>query len=170
MVPHELVGFDNPFNCKSSCGCSVVFFLLHREGLPYCNFQLITNMQDRQNTKVEECTKSLNYFAAIGVVEKEEILKVITETYAVQEALNDIRKLIEELKRPLILGLQYVDQDLEGHCVAIMSDGFTVIDVQNKQYWTFDLNKPISHIHVIKLTKNAVDNWLDYCGIGSCVS
>ena len=163
-----MVGFDNPFNCPFSCGCSVVFFNLHKMGLIYCPWQLIRNMQHKVNTKVEDCSLSLKCFAELGVLEKNEILLKITETYTIKKALKDVRKIIQKLKRPALLGLEY-ENELVGHCVAIMADGVTVIDVQQKRYWKAEPNKRISCIHVINVTENAVYDWLDNCGFGNCI-
>ena len=169
MVPREMVGFDNPFNCASSCGCCVIFFILHKMGLSYCSWQLIRNMQRRANTEVENCTSSLKHFAELGVLEKKEILLKITETYTIKEALNDAHKSIKSQLRPALLGLQYENEELVGHCVVIMADGVTVIDVQNKRYWTPEPNKRISRIHVVNVTEKAAKDWIDKCGHGNCV-
>ena len=162
-----MVGFDNPFNCSSSCGCGVVFFNLHKMGLMYCVWQLIRNMQHRVNIEVEDCIWSLKYFVQLGVLEETEILfKEITETYTIERALNDARKIIA---RPAVLGLQYEDEEFVGHCVAILAYNGSVIDVQKKRYWTPDPNKRITHVYVINMTENAVDNWLNNCGFPACV-
>ena len=124
----------------------------------------------RANMEVENCTSSLNCFAELGVLEKNEILsKEITETYTIERALKDARKSIENQLRPALLGLQYENEELVGHCVAIMPGVSTVIDVQKKRYWTPEPNKRISHIHVINVTENALGNWIDNCGFDTCV-
>ena len=162
-----MVGFDNPFNCSFSCGCCVVFFNLHKMGLSYCSWQLIRNMQHRVNTKVEDCIWSLKYFVELGVLEEKEILsEEITETYTIERALNDARKIVE---RPALLGLQYEDEEFVGHCVAIVAYNGSVIDVQKKRYWIPDPNKRISHIYVVHMTENAVNNWVKSVGLHHCV-
>ena len=165
-----MVGFHNPFNCESSCGSSVVFFILHKMGLSYCNWQLIRNMQYTANKEVGNCTSSLDYFVDLGVLEGKEILfEKITETYTIERALNDAHKSIKKQLHPALLALEYEYEELVGHCVAIMPDGSTVIDIQNKRYWEPEPNKRISQIHIVNVSENAAKDWIDKCGQGNCV-
>ena len=165
-----MVGFENPFNCASSCGCGVVFFILHKMGLSYCSWQLIRNMQRRVNTAVEDCIWSLKYFVDLGVLERKEILfKEIIETYTIEVALNDAHKSIENQLRPALLAQEYKDEELVDHCVAIMDDGATVIDVQNKRYWKPEPNERISQIHVVNVRENVPKDWIGKCGLHNCI-
>ena len=127
-------------------------------------------MQRTVNTEVEDCKWSLKYFVELGILEKNEILcKEITEKYTIERALKDARKSIENQSRPALLGLQYENKEFVGHCVAMMPGVCTIIDVQKKRYWKPEPNKRISHIHVINVTENALDDWIDNCGFNTCV-
>ena len=160
--------FVNPFNCESSCGHGVVFFILHKMGLQACNGQLIREMHNKANMEAASCTSSLDYFVNIGVLENKEIFSAeITEAYKIEMALKDVHEKMKDQSRPAVLALEYKEEEV-GHCVAIMPDGSTVIDVQNEQYWNSQPDKPISCIHVVNVKENAPEDWLERCGLHKC--
>ena len=121
------------------------------------------------NKEMGDCLSSLDYFSALGVLEEKEIFsKEITETFTIERALKDAHKSIKKQLRPALLALEYEDKKLVNHCVVIMPDGETVIDVQSKRYWTPQPNKRISRIHVVNVNENAINDWIDYSGIATC--
>ena len=163
-----MFGFDNPFNCESSCGFSVVFFILYKMRFQFCNGKLIMEMQNRANTEIENCSSSLDYFTSLGVLEKKEIFTAeITKEYLIENALKDAREKIKDHPRPVLLALEYKNENV-GHCVAMMPDSFAIIDVQNKRYWKPQEDKPISKMHVVDVKENAPKDWIEKCGLHNC--
>ena len=166
--PHELNGFDNPFNCPSSCGFGVVFFILKKMGFESCNGKLIMEMQNKASNEIGNCSSSLDYFVDLGVLEEKEILfSKLTEDYTIESALTDAREKIKHQSRPVLLALEYKSDKL-GHCVAIMPDNGKVIDVQNERYWNPEDDKPISRVHVVNVKENAPEDWMEKCGLHKC--
>ena len=167
-LPHELFEFDNPFNCPSSCGFGVVFFILKKMGFQSCNGRLIMEMQNKANNEIGNCRSSLDYFVGLGVLEEKEIFSAeITEDYTTESALKDAREKIKDQSRPVLLALEFKNDEL-GHCVAIMPDSGKVIDVQNKRYWNPEPDKPISHVYVVNVKENAPKDWIEKCGLHKC--
>jgi hypothetical protein len=160
--------FVNPFNCESSCGHGVVFFILHKMGLQACNGQLIREMHNKANMEAASCTSSLDYFVNIGVLENKEIFSAeITEAYKIEMALKDVHEKMKDQSRPAVLALEYKEEEV-GHCVAIMPDGSTVIDVENKRYYNPLLDEPISKIHVVNVKENPPEDWIEKFGRDKC--
>ena len=163
-----MIEFDNPFNCPSSCGFGVVFFILNKMGFQSCNGKLIMEMQNKAKNEIGNCSSSLDYFVGLGVLEEKEIFSAeINGNYTIESALNDVCEKIKDQSRPVLLALEYKNDEL-GHCVAIMPDNGKVIDVQNKRYWNAESDKPISRVHAVNVKENAPKDWIEKCGLHKC--
>ncbi|XP_028398690.1 uncharacterized protein LOC114522245 isoform X2 [Dendronephthya gigantea] len=172
IVPKELTGFVNPFNCKVSCGLSVILFVFFVMGLQVCNRRFISKLSE----DTVNCSTSLDYFfkndlLTPGPVGKR-FYKLITDDYTVHHALQEaVKTCMPGESYPALLVFHYkkVDGKIRaGHCVAIMPDG-VFIDVQKKRYWNpFHLSEPISHIYVVKVDDFFAKLWVIGCLLCDC--
>ena len=171
-VPHELAGFNSPFNCKVSCGASVVLFVLFTMGFLVCNLSFISNFP----ADVTNCSLSLELFHKYGLITPgpvgKRFFKRITEEYTIDQAvLEAVEICMPGESYPALLVFHYAQKDgstRAGHCVAIMPNG-ALIDIQKKHYWNSTCcDEPISHIYVAKVDEISAVLWTIGCERGNC--